>query len=180
MVFKSVDDCRHNPDQLLRSVLLQDSKGKVQVILLDSSMLDLNILSQCTGRDFSIITATEVLNLCNSKRIKSIPDFPHLFYVPTIVDEKLNELSHYSFNSMENDGDKIVTINKEKFNQIKSLSGHAKIIAVSKTFPLNVLEEALESGISVFASVAAAKGLDEVPLGWFRHESLEDLRSIEL
>ncbi|NKB34638.1 MAG: HDOD domain-containing protein [Pseudomonadales bacterium] len=76
-----------NEAPLLRSVLLHDRTGRIQVILPENGLLDLKSIKEQTGRELVAIGKADLHELYETKRLKKLTDFPVLNNVTTIIDE---------------------------------------------------------------------------------------------
>ncbi len=115
-------------DPLLRAALLQDGKGKVQVILPNDCLLDLVALSNQMGREFSALSPEESDHLSTQQNIKRMPGFDTLYDLPTIVDMSIYKLTNCSFNTEPSrlnaleEMPPIVTIGREELVQVLNSS----------------------------------------------------------
>ncbi len=81
-----------NPKEVtVRSVLLQDSTGKLQAILPFDAMLDLKRIQDSTGRQLVAVTQTELDEFYASKRLTQIALIPKLNNVTTLIDKNLED-----------------------------------------------------------------------------------------
>ncbi|WP_185233615.1 aminoacyl-tRNA deacylase and HDOD domain-containing protein [Teredinibacter franksiae] len=74
---------------LVQSVLLQDSQGRVQVLLPGGTMVDLEALQQITGRHFEGVNIEEIKPLMQEHDLTGVPAVPRWQGMPTLVDESL-------------------------------------------------------------------------------------------
>jgi len=77
--------------QVARVVFLKDSIGQVQVVIPSNRILDLNKLSQETGRQFNAMGDAELLKLKSKFGIEDFPALPQVTKVDSLVDEHLLE-----------------------------------------------------------------------------------------
>lgn len=73
----------------LRTVLLADADGVVQVILAAADLLDLKQLGAVAGRALQPLTQQEVLRAHRRQDLAPIEGSRHCFALPTIVDQRL-------------------------------------------------------------------------------------------
>ena len=81
--------------QVAHVVFLKDTMGQVQVVIPSNRILDLNRLSQQTGRQFSALSVDELLSLKQKHGIADFPALPQVTQIDSLVDEHLlaeNEL----------------------------------------------------------------------------------------
>lgn len=81
--------CPEGP--LVRVVLLQDGKGRGQVILHNDALLDLKALNSLVERNLVPVSQTEISHLINTNKLVQIESVPGMFLLPTIIDERLAE-----------------------------------------------------------------------------------------
>ncbi|ACE85202.1 HDOD domain-containing protein [Cellvibrio japonicus] len=87
----------HWHDQHLRnmsaakSVILQDTNGRVQVIHSADSLLDLKAVNRQLGRDLHAASPEEVHKFCVSHNVHSVPALPKVAGLLTLVDRSLVE-----------------------------------------------------------------------------------------
>lgn len=83
VVPKTQNSCR------VRSVILQDSQGKVQVILPANAIIDLDSMLRHFGRNFEPVPSHDVIHLVQSKSLSSLPAIPRWQGMATYVDDAL-------------------------------------------------------------------------------------------
>jgi len=77
--------------QVARVVFLKDSIGQVQVVIPSNRILDLNKLSQQTGRQFNAMGENDLLKLKKKFAIEDFPALPQVTKIDSLVDEHLLE-----------------------------------------------------------------------------------------
>lgn len=77
--------------QVARVVFLKDSIGQVQVVIPSNRILDLNKLSQQTGRQFNAMGESDLLKLKQKFAIEDFPALPQVTKIDSLVDEHLLE-----------------------------------------------------------------------------------------
>ena len=75
--------------KLARVIFLKDSIGQVQVVIPSNRILDLNQLSQQSGRQFSALSATELSQLKSKFGIEDFPALPQVTQMDSLVDQQL-------------------------------------------------------------------------------------------
>jgi HD-like signal output (HDOD) protein/prolyl-tRNA editing enzyme YbaK/EbsC (Cys-tRNA(Pro) deacylase) len=76
-------------------IFLKDDIGQVQVVVPGNRMLDLTQMSHAFGRQFSAISADEMLKLKNKYQLTDFPALPQITSMETMIDQALlkeNEL----------------------------------------------------------------------------------------
>jgi len=94
-------------DHLVRVVLLQDGKGKGQVILANNSLLDLKVLNSLVERNLIPISQSEVTNLTSTNKLMQIEFAPAFFLLPTIIDESVAAAQYCQFEIFDVDGTEV-------------------------------------------------------------------------
>ena len=74
---------------IVRSILLQDKTGRVQVILAEHSLLDLKSIKEKTGRDLIAVSAAELEEFYASERLTKLSNIPELNNVTTLLDQTI-------------------------------------------------------------------------------------------
>lgn len=82
---------------LVRVVLLQDGKGRGQIILQNDALLDLKALNALVERNLAPISQTEISHLIGSGKLIQIESAPGVFLLPTIIDEDIAEQQFCNF-----------------------------------------------------------------------------------
>ena len=109
---------------IVQSVILQDSQGRVQVLLPAGSLVDLDELQRQTGRHFEGVNMDDIRPLMEQQQLTSIPAVPRWQGMPTIVDAGL--LSHKKL-WLEAGGDSdMLEISLQDFESIISSSDRVK------------------------------------------------------
>ncbi|PCK06677.1 MAG: hypothetical protein COA42_17135 [Alteromonadaceae bacterium] len=74
---------------LVKSLLVQDSKGRVQVLVPADNILDLDALFRQFGRRFVGVPNSEIRPLIDKMQLTSVPAIPRWQGMPTLVDSSL-------------------------------------------------------------------------------------------
>lgn len=74
---------------LVKSLLVQDAKSRVQVLIPADAMLDLDAMFRQFGRRFETVMADEIRPLIHKHKLTSIPAIPRWLEMPTIIDSSL-------------------------------------------------------------------------------------------
>ena len=122
-----------------KSVILQDSQGRVQVIFSADRLLDLKAINRHLGRELHAVSPEEVARYCQEHQFKTIPALPKLEGLQTLVDKSLLEKNELWADS-GNDG-QLLHFSKEEFSQIL---GDAQIVDLALPLaPLEIDEAAI-------------------------------------
>lgn len=73
----------------VRSTVLADNHGKIQVIHGVDCLLDIDCVTQQLNRPLAISDDTEIKNLCNQHQFDSCPDIPGALFLETMIDQSL-------------------------------------------------------------------------------------------
>lgn len=73
----------------VKSLLLQDQQGRVQVLLPANHLLDLEALQHQFGRHFDGVSSVELAPLFRKYQLTNVPAFPGWNDLPTLVDNSL-------------------------------------------------------------------------------------------
>ncbi|MFL0803967.1 MAG: HDOD domain-containing protein [Agarilytica sp.] len=74
---------------LVKSMLVQDAKGRVQVLLPADHILDLDAMFRQFGRRFEAVVASEIRPLINKYELSTIPAIPSWQGMPTFIESSL-------------------------------------------------------------------------------------------
>lgn len=91
-------------DDLVRVVLLQDGKGKGQIILANDSLLDLKALNSLVERNLIPIPQSEIAELTATNKLVQIEFAPAFFLLPTIIDENIASSQYCHIEIFDVDG----------------------------------------------------------------------------
>lgn len=95
---------RTNVDKLVRVVLLQDGKGKGQILLDNDSLLDLKALNSLVERNLIPIPQSEITDLTAKNKLIQIELAPAFFLLPTIIDENIASAQYCYIEIFDIDG----------------------------------------------------------------------------
>lgn len=97
---------QHSPavERLVRVVLLQDSKGKLQVIVPNNYLLDLKLLNSLTDREMEPVHQSSIFELTRSKHLRQLDVAPGFFLLPTIIEESVAACPDCHFEIFDVDG----------------------------------------------------------------------------
>lgn len=109
-------------DQYLRnmgaakSVILQDEKGRVQVIIAADTLLDLKAVHRHLGRELYATSPQELEEFCQTHSLHSVPALPKLTGLPTLVDKGLLARQEILLDS--GNEEQLLHLNREEFQHI--------------------------------------------------------------
>ena len=83
----------------VRTVVLDDDSGRVQVLYPADCLLDLNALCRSTGRRFRPLVGAELIRLCQKHACQQLPSLPAALGMPTIIDQRLLNLGEVALTS---------------------------------------------------------------------------------
>jgi HD-like signal output (HDOD) protein/prolyl-tRNA editing enzyme YbaK/EbsC (Cys-tRNA(Pro) deacylase) len=99
-----------------KSVILQDSKGRVQVIHAADRLLDLKAVNRQLGRELHAASPADIHKFCISHKLQSIPALPKLAGLLTLIDRNLVERNELLADS--GDEKQLLKFSQEEFRQI--------------------------------------------------------------
>lgn len=86
-----------------KSLILQDSQGRVQVVIAANCLLDINAANQQIGREMRPATNGELQPFFDKHQLDSIPALPKLAGMPTLVDKRLLDVETLYLDAGTND-----------------------------------------------------------------------------
>lgn len=99
-----------------KSVILQDSNGRVQVIYAADRLLDLKAVNRQLNRELHAAKPEDISKFCLSHNLQSIPALPKLAGLLTLIDRSLVERSELLADS--GDDKQLLRFSREEFQQI--------------------------------------------------------------
>lgn len=99
-----------------KSVILQDDKGRVQVIHAADRLLDLKAVNRHLGRELHAASPADIQKFCSSHNLQSIPALPKLAGLLTLIDRNLAERSELLVDS--GDEKQLLKFSRDEFRQI--------------------------------------------------------------
>lgn len=84
-----VDRHTPNPKNIVRLLVLQDSIGKLQVMLPENHLIDLTEICEQLGRNLQAIPPDEEKKFLEQLGTTTFPSIPQLTGIPTVADKKL-------------------------------------------------------------------------------------------
>lgn len=117
-----------------KSIILQDSSGRVQVIHAADSLLDLQAVNRYLGRELHAASPDEVAKFCLSHNVHSIPALPKVAGLLTLVDRSLIERKELWVDC--GDETQLLRFSRDDF---KSILEDAQICDIA--IPLQALEQ---------------------------------------
>ncbi|GAB1269722.1 HDOD domain-containing protein [Aurantivibrio infirmus] len=109
-----------DPKTTVRSVLLRDGLGKVQVLYPSNCLLDLASLNQQLVRQLRAATAEDLQSFYKQHQLETVPALPSLGGFPTVVDEHLFNAQSLLLDSGING--QLLEIDQSDFQQVVSSS----------------------------------------------------------
>lgn len=98
-----------------KSQILQDSEGRVQVVIPANGMLDLAAVNRVLKRDLRATSNNELRKFYEKHQLDSIPALPRLAGLPTLVDQRLLEPESLLLDS--GTADQLLQMKQEDFRQ---------------------------------------------------------------
>jgi HD-like signal output (HDOD) protein/prolyl-tRNA editing enzyme YbaK/EbsC (Cys-tRNA(Pro) deacylase) len=117
-----------------RTTILQDSKGKLQVIFSADSILDIDALSRLTERKLQAISLSNIQAICDQAKLERLPTVPHALGMEMVIDERLISASKIHLDTGSEHS--MINMDSQQFQQL--------IINV-KTGDITVAESKLQS-----------------------------------
>jgi len=99
-----------------KSLILQDSQGRVQVIIAADRLLDLKAVNRQLGRELNATSLADIRKFCDSHNLDSIPALPKLAGLQTLVDKSLLDRKELLLDSGSEE--QLVRIDRSEFEQI--------------------------------------------------------------
>ncbi|MEX0605014.1 MAG: HDOD domain-containing protein [Marinobacter sp.] len=78
---------------VLRTVLLGDDQGQVQVIFRHQDLFDISTFNEQLGRDFHIVPLKHQMRVCERLGVKTVPALPTLTGLPCYIDKTVDSSS---------------------------------------------------------------------------------------
>lgn len=99
-----------------KSVILQDSKGRIQVIIAADSLLDLKAINRQLNRELHATGPEELAKFCQTHSLQSVPALPKLAGLVTLVDKSLLERDEILLDS--GNDEQLLHLNRADFQQV--------------------------------------------------------------
>lgn len=123
---------------LVRVVLLQDGKGKGQIILANDSLLDLKALNSLVERNLVPIPQSEIADLTAKNKLLQIDSAPAFFLMPTIIDENIASAQYCHIEIFDVDGVELERIDLTELRANLRESNY-RVRAINCTIPAEKL-----------------------------------------
>lgn len=117
----------------VKSTILKDGLGKMQVLYPSDSLLDLNVLNQELTRQLKGTSHDDLRSFYEQFQLESVPALPKLSGLPTVVDSRL--LKHDILYLDSGTSDQLVQVDQQQFQQV---IGDAKQLDIA--IPLSKIE----------------------------------------
>lgn len=145
----------------VKSLLLQDSQGKLQILLPRDHLIDLNAIKMKFGRDLEPIDPAELNAMLKDNALKTIPALPEWRNFSTIVDASL--MRHPILLLDSGDDDQSIELKLSDFqSMIKSTSvGDLAILAPSVPNSVEMDREQILDSLKNFTQLRIKQRLEE-------------------
>lgn len=104
------------PAPTVRSTILKDGLGKVQVLYAGDSLLDLNDLNQELTRQLRGTSHDDLRSFYDQFQLESVPALPKLSGLPTVVDSRLLQSESLYLDS--GTSDQLIQVDQQQFQQV--------------------------------------------------------------
>ena len=146
---------------LVKSLLVQDSKGRVQVLVPADNILDLDALFRQFGRRFVGVPNSEIRPLIDKMQLTSVPAIPRWQGMPTLVDSSLLKRNRLMLES-GNKGQVLELTQKDFANIIRSATtGNFTVPAPELSSDPNGDEKAILNSVQKFTELRVKQRLSE-------------------
>ena len=145
-----------------KSLILQDDKGKVQVVIASDTLLDLSAVNRELNRELRATSSIDLKSFYEKHQLHSIPALPKLAGLTTIVDQGLLEPQALYLDSGQEG--QLIMLHKEEF---KAMVGDAIIanigvpVASLKDDTVTPNEEQLQNCVKNFTNLRIKQRLEE-------------------
>lgn len=100
----------------IKTTLLQDAKGKLQVYYSADSLLDINAVCKLTQRELKATSSEDVENICTKLQLERLTTVPGALEYDMVIDQSLIEVESYNLDSGTERN--IIAINNTQFKQL--------------------------------------------------------------
>ncbi len=100
----------------VKSTILKDGLGKVQVLYPSDSMIDLNILNQELTRQLKAASHDDLRSFYEQYQLETVPALPKLSGFPTVVDKRLLQAESLCLDS--GTSDQMLQLGQTEFQQV--------------------------------------------------------------
>ena len=150
----------------VKSTILKDGLGKVQVLYPSDSLLDLNVLNQELTRQLRAASHDDLRSFYDQYQLESIPALPKLSGLPTVVDLRLMQAPSLYLDS--GTSDQLLQLEQKEFLQV---IGDATQLEFA--VPLNKLEPQAATGSDETQILDAVRSFTNLRIKQRLEETLE-------
>ena len=100
----------------VKSTILKDGLGKVQVLFPSDCLLDLNVLNQELTRQLRAASRDDLRSFYEQYQLESVPALPKLSGLPTVVDQRLLRAESLYLDS--GTADQLLLLDQQQFMQV--------------------------------------------------------------
>jgi HD-like signal output (HDOD) protein/prolyl-tRNA editing enzyme YbaK/EbsC (Cys-tRNA(Pro) deacylase) len=145
----------------VRSQLLEDSHGRVQVLIPAQSMLDLELVAKHLGRQFRPVTRTELSPLLAKQNLTSVPAMPDWQGLPTLVDASI--LQHSALWLESGDRSQLLAMQSRDFQSLikNATLGHLAVKLPTISTDTQGDQEDILASVSRFTQKRIQQRLEE-------------------
>lgn len=104
-------------EQLVRVVLLQDSKGEIQVVMPKENFLDLQLLNSLASRELFPLNHDNVIGLMQKRALKGLDLAPGFYRLPTIIDQAIADLDECFYEIFDVEGNETAPLSVKALYQ---------------------------------------------------------------
>lgn len=156
MTTAAIDADQYQLERLVRVVLLQDSKGEIQVIMPTGNFLDLKLLNSLASRELFPLSHADVIAMTHKRALKELDIAPGFFKLPTIIDQNIADLDECFYEIFDVEGSEHISLSvKALYDELNAAEFRVNTIKCSlapSAMPCSILDG--ESDLDdIFASV---------------------------
>lgn len=135
-----------------QSSILQNGRGKVQVIFPAGTIIDIEALSQLAGCDLKPCSPEDIKALCTELELESLPTVPRALGLPLIIEQSLLDQSELSLDS--GNGEEVISLSRAQFDKLIAEATTGKFAVDESTLGHSILDDA-EDVTQISAAVAS-------------------------
>lgn len=118
-----------------KTIILQDSQGKLQLLLATDSILDVDAVRNVTNRELQPIKPADEQALCSQQQLQRLPTIPQVLGMEMLIDSRLLKLDEHKLDSGNEQN--IINLSNDQLQLL---------IANSTVADIAVAESSLQSG----------------------------------
>lgn len=149
---------------IAKTTLLQDNRGKVQIIYCADSLVDVDALCNFTNRELKATSSNDIDALCKTIHTERLPCVPSSLGIDTVIDQRLLDARNLQLDTGSDN--QFITVTQDQFKKLVVDIPVANVTMVESELHANSIDdtqdiESITSAVANFTQLRIKQRLED-------------------